>query len=171
MAKLTLILGGARSGKSTYALALAKKYKNVAFIATCQGKDCEMQQRIRRHKETRPAHWQTFEEPKEIAGLLQKMGNGFDCILIDCLTLLVSNLLLSRNKEAQIIKKIEAALVALKKKKARVIVVTNEVGLGLVPVNKLGRDFRDVAGKVNQLAGQEADEVFLTVAGIAMKVK
>jgi len=171
MAKITFILGGARSGKSTYALMLAKKYKNVAFIATCQGLDREMQERIRRHKRSRPAHWKTFEEPKELAGLLGRMDNGFDCILIDCLTLLVSNLLLAKHKEAEIIKRTEALLAALKKKKAKVILVANEVGLGLVPLNKLGRDFRDVAGKVNQLVGKEADAVFLTVAGIPMRVK
>ena len=171
MGKIILILGGARSGKSTYALALAKKHKDVAFIATCEGLDKEMRERIKRHKEARPRHWQTFEEPKEIAGLLAKLGNGFDCILIDCLTLLVSNLLLTKHKEAEIIKRTEVMLAQLKKKKAKVILVSNEVGLGLVPANKLGRDFRDIAGKVNQLAAAKADEVFFIVSGIPMRVK
>ena len=92
MGKITLILGGARSGKSSYALNLAKKYKKVAFIATCQGLDKEMRERIRLHKESRPKHWKTFEEPKELVKLIGKLNNSFDCILIDCLTLLVSNL-------------------------------------------------------------------------------
>ncbi|MFH0738664.1 MAG: bifunctional adenosylcobinamide kinase/adenosylcobinamide-phosphate guanylyltransferase [Candidatus Omnitrophota bacterium] len=171
MDKIILILGGARSGKSTYALGLAKKHKKVAFIATCQGLDKEMRERIRLHKETRPLHWQTFEEKKELAPLLMKIGNSFDCILIDCLTLLISNLILSGDNEAQVRKKIRAMLAALRKKKARVILVSNEVGLGLVPANKLGREFRDIAGKVNQMVAGEADEVFFTLSGLPLKVK
>ena len=92
MNKITLILGGARSGKSTYALKLASKYKKVAFLATCVGLDKEMRQRIRLHKEARPKHWETFEEPKDLVKVLAGLGNSFDCVLIDCLTLLVSNL-------------------------------------------------------------------------------
>lgn len=171
MSKITLILGGARSGKSSYALSLAKKYKKVAFIATCLGLDKEMQERIRLHKESRPKHWKTFEEPKDLAKLIGKLSNGFDCILIDCLTLLVSNLILSNNTEKQIFKKTEELLCVLSNKKVRVILVSNEVGLGLVPVSKLGRDFRDVAGRVNQLVAKNADEVFFIVAGIPLKIK
>ncbi len=171
MNKITLILGGARSGKSSYALCLAKKYKKVAFIATCLGLDKEMQERIRLHKESRPKHWKTFEEPKDLSRLIGKLDNGFDCILIDCLTLLVSNLILSKNTQEQILEKIEELLAVLSKKKARVILVSNEVGLGLVPVNKLGRDFRDIAGRVNQMAARNADKVFFVVAGIPLKIK
>ncbi len=171
MGKISLILGGARSGKSTYALSLAKNYKKVAFIATCQGLDKEMRERIQRHKETRPLHWRTFEEAKNPAPLLMKIGNEFNCILIDCLTLLVSNLILSGDKEAQVLKKIEAILAVLRKKKAKVIFISNEVGLGLVPANRLGRGFRDVAGKVNRTIAKEADEVFFTVSGIPLKIK
>jgi len=171
MNKITLILGGARSGKSSYALKLAKKYKKVAFIATCLGLDKEMQERIRVHKKSRPKHWKTFEEPKELAKLLGRLGNDFDCILIDCLTLLVSNLILSKNSQKQILKRIEELFYVLSKMKARVILVSNEVGLGLVPVNKLGRDFRDVAGRVNQMAAKNASEVFFVVAGIPLNIK
>ncbi|MEI6632123.1 MAG: bifunctional adenosylcobinamide kinase/adenosylcobinamide-phosphate guanylyltransferase [bacterium] len=171
MGKIILILGGARSGKSTYALGLAKKHKKVAFVATCQGLDKEMRERIRLHKETRPLHWQTFEENKELAPLLMKIGNSFDCILIDCLTLLVANLILSGDNEAQVLKKIRAMLAALRKRKARAILVSNEVGLGLVPANKLGREFRDIAGKVNQMVAGETDEVFFTLSGLPLKVK
>jgi adenosylcobinamide kinase/adenosylcobinamide-phosphate guanylyltransferase len=171
MNKITLILGGARSGKSSYALSLAKKYRKVAFVATCQGLDQEMRERIRRHQQTRPKSWKTFEETKELTSLLIKIGNNFDCILIDCLTLLVSNLILSRHKEAETLKKIEILLGTLRKNKAKVILVANEVGLGLVPRNKLGRNFRDIAGKVNQIIAKEADEVFFTVSGIPMRVK
>ncbi|MFA6357214.1 MAG: bifunctional adenosylcobinamide kinase/adenosylcobinamide-phosphate guanylyltransferase [Candidatus Omnitrophota bacterium] len=171
MNKITLILGGARSGKSTYALKLAKQYKKVAFVATCQGKDKEMQERIRLHKEARPKNWETFEEPKDLAKLLAKINRNFDCIIIDCLTLLVSNLILSKNKERQVLKKIEELLLVLGKTKANIILVSNEVGLGLVPMNKLGRDFRDVAGKVNQLAAEKSNQVFFMVSGLVLKVK
>lgn len=171
MDKITLILGGTRSGKSSYALTLAKKHKKVVFIATCQALDKEMQERINLHKETRPKHWETFEEPKELVKLLAKIDSRFDCILIDCLTLLVSNLMLSGNNQKQTLKKIEELLFTLNRKKAKVILVSNEVGLGLVPANRLGRDFRDIAGKVNQLAAQQAGQVFFMAAGLPLKIK
>jgi adenosylcobinamide kinase/adenosylcobinamide-phosphate guanylyltransferase len=171
MGKITLILGGARSGKSSYALNLAKKYKKVAFIATCQGLDKEMRERIRLHKESRPKHWKTFEEPKELAKLIGKLGSSFDCILIDCLTLLVSNLVLTGDKQEQVSKKIKELLFVLNKKKARIILISNEVGLGLVPVNKLGRDFRDIAGRMNQLVAKNSHEVIFVVSGLPLKIK
>jgi len=170
VSKIIFILGGARSGKSTYALSLAKKYRKVAFVATCQPLDKEMQERIRLHKKVRPGHWKTFEEPKDIEVLSGKIGNEFDCIIIDCLTLLVSNLILDGYKDGGILKKIDAMLVNFRKKKAKVVMVSNEVGLGLVPANKLGRAFRDVAGKVNQIIAKEADEVFFVVSGIPLKL-
>jgi len=171
MGKIILILGGARSGKSTHAVSLAKKHKKVAFVATCQPLDKEMKERIRLHKEARPENWKTFEEPRDLNSLLIKMGDTFDCILIDCLTLLVSNLVLAGYKKKDITEKIEAMLATLKKKKAMVIMVSNEVGLGLVPANKLGRDFRDIAGKVNQIAAKEANKVFFIVSGIPLEIK
>ena len=171
MGKITLVLGGARSGKSSFALGLAKKYKKVGFIATCDGLDREMRERIKKHKILRPKNWATFEKNKHIVSALDDMGNNFDCIIIDCLTLWVSNLLLSKNKEEKIAQEAVAVLARLKKNKARAILVSNEVGLGLVPVNKLGRKFRDIAGRVNQLAAKEADEVFFTVSGIPTKIK
>jgi adenosylcobinamide kinase/adenosylcobinamide-phosphate guanylyltransferase len=170
MNKTTLILGGARSGKSSYALSLAKKYKKVAFVATCQGLDKEMCHRIKLHQEARPKHWQTFEEPKELAELLGKK-HSFDCILIDCLTLWVSNLVLAGNSQKQIIEKVQELLLILNKNKARVILVSNEVGLGLVPANKLGREFRDIAGIANQVVASKANEVMFMVAGLPMIIK
>jgi len=171
MNKITLILGGARSGKSSQALSLAKRYKKVAFIATCQGLDKETRERIKLHQESRPKHWETFEEPKELAKLIGKLSNRFDCILIDCLTLLVSNLVLTGDKQEQVFKKIKELLLVLGKKKAKIILVSNEVGLGLVPVNKLGREFRDIAGIVNQIAAQQAGQVFFMAAGLSLKIK
>ncbi len=171
MGKIILILGGARSGKSTYALELAKKYKRVAFVATCQGLDKEMKQRIKLHQESRPRSWQTFEEPKNVDLLLKKLVNKFDCIIIDCLTLLVSNLLLAGGGQKTIEAKISKALAELKNKKTNAIIVSNEVGLGIVPEHKLGRDFRDIAGKVNQAVAKEATEVFFTISGIPTRIK
>lgn len=171
MGKITLILGGARSGKSTYALSLAKKYKKVAFIATCEGLDKEMRERINKHKEARPGHWDTFEEARNLVPLLNKLGDSFSCILIDCLTLLASNLVLNGEHEDRIIKKIEELLAILRKNKARVLFVSNEVGLGLVPANKLGRKFRDIAGKINQIVASESDEVFFMISGMPLKIK
>lgn len=171
MSKITLILGGARSGKSFYALTLAKKYKKVAFIATCQGLDQEMRLRIKLHKESRPKHWETFEEAKDLVKLVEKMDNRFDCIVIDCLTLLVSNLLLAKKSQEQIIDQVQELLLILKKNKSRVIMVSNEVGLGLVPVNRLGREFRDIAGKINQIIASKAGEVLFMAVGLPMKLK
>ena len=118
MGKITFILGGARSGKSAYALELAKKYKKVAFIATCQALDKEMRQRIKLHQKARPRHWQTFEEPTDVAGLLRKIGGDFQCIVIDCLTILVSNLLLGGCSQKIIENKINEMQKVLKKIKA-----------------------------------------------------
>ena len=172
MGKITFILGGVRSGKSTHALRLAKKHRNVAFIATChRRKDKEMEKRIRLHQKARPLHWKTYEETKDLASLFMEIGDLFDCIIIDCLTLLVSNLTLDGNSEAKIVKKIEALLATLRKKKAKVIMVSNEVGLGIVPNNKLARDFRDIAGKVNQIVAGHATEVFFMAAGLPLKIK
>lgn len=172
MGKITFILGGSRSGKSTYALELAKKHKrSVAFIATGEAKDAEMLQRIQLHKNNRPKHWKTFEESKNIVSLLKKEGNNFECIIIDCLTLLVSNLILAGSSQKSIEDKIHKILTTLKKLKARAIIISNEVGLGIVPKNKLARDFRDIAGRINQIVAGEADEVFFMVSGIPLKLR
>jgi len=171
MGKIILILGGARSGKSMYALRLAKKYKKVGFIATCQALDKEMRERILKHQKTRPKNFKTFEEFKDPLSLLNRIKKDFDCIIIDCLTLLVSNLILDGYKENEVLKNISNLLGALKKASAESIIVSNETGLGIVPAHKLGRDFRDIIGRVNQLVAKDADEVFFIVAGLAMTIK
>lgn len=172
MAKIIFILGGARSGKSTFALELVKKdKKKVAFIATCQPLDKEMAQRIKFHKKIRPGDWQTFEEPYKVSGLLHKIGTKFEVILIDCLTLLMSNLMLKGLKEDAITQEVNNILSALNKIKVKAIIVSNEVGLGIVPQNKLARDFRDISGKINQAVVRKSDEVFFMVSGIPTKIK
>src|SRR3989338_5184 len=152
MGKITFIIGGARSGKSRYALSLAKKEKTkrVAFIAACQPFDEEMKRRISLHRKNRPTGWQTFEEPYKLSSLLRKNSGRFDVVLIDCVTLLVSNLLLKNLSEGAIMEEIGKLLAALKKNKGKAIIVSNELGLGIVPGNKLARSFMDVAGMVNQ---------------------
>lgn len=172
MGKIIFILGGARSGKSAYALRVAgETAKRVAFIATCQPKDCEMKKRITLHKNSRPCHWKTFEEPQDPVLLLKKIGSKFDYIVIDCLTLMVSNLMLKGLKEAVIERKINKLLDVLNKIKAQSVIVSNDVGLGIVPENKLARDFRDITGRVNQLVAKESDEVFFLVSGIPWRIK
>lgn len=172
MRKITFIVGGARSGKSQFAIKLAKeKTKKVAFIAACQPLDEEMKKRIMLHKKARPAYWQTFEEPRDIVSLLGKIGDKFELILIDCLTLLLSNLILKNFKEKSIEAEVNQILSALKKIKAKSIIISNEVGLGIVPENKLARDFRDIAGRINQLVAAKSDEVFFMTAGIPLKIK
>lgn len=172
MGKLTFIIGGARSGKSTYALGLAEKNKNVAFIACAYSdSDPEMARRIESHKKGRPAHWQTFEESMNIACLLKEIGSQFDVILVDCLTLFISQLLIEDIEEGVIENQAREIVDAAKKIKAGVIIVSNEVGLGVVPEYPLGRQFRDVSGRINQEVARAADEVFFMVSGLPLQVK
>jgi len=172
MGKIIFILGGARSGKSQFAIKLAKeKSKRVAFIATCEPLDLEMKKRIMLHKKARPSRWQTFEEPCDIVSLLKKIGDKFELILIDCLTLLLSNLILKNFKERAVEMEVKQILSMLKKNKAKSIIISNEVGLGIVPENKLARNFRDIAGRMNQLVAAKSNEVFFMAAGIALKTK
>lgn len=171
MGKITFIIGGARSGKSSYALALAKKKKKVAFIATCEPLDAEMKRRISLHRRNRPGHWLTVEEPRDLNKAFQEIGGRFDCVVIDCLTLLISNLILKGIGQKAIEEKVTRALRQLKKIKGSAVLVSNEVGFGIVPQNKLSRGFRDVAGTINQLVAKEADEVILMVAGLPLRIK
>lgn len=171
MGKITFILGGARSGKSRYALKLAKEYSKIAFIATCEPLDSEMKKRIELHRKNRPLNWQTFEQPQCVSRLLKQIGNKYEMIVIDCLTLLVSNMLLKGNPEAAIENEVKKILSTLNKNRAKAILVSNEVGLGIIPDNKLGRDFRDIAGRINQGVAEESDEVFFIVSGIPWRIK
>ncbi len=168
MGKITLILGGVRSGKSQLAIKMAKeKGKRVAFIATCRPLDEEMEKRIALHKKSRPASWHTFEEPEDVQSALKKIGNRFDVIIIDCLTLLISNLLLKGLKEVDVEQKVKKIM----ETRANVIIVSNEVGLGIVPDNKLARAFRDIAGKMNQIVAKKASKVFFMASGLPLQIK
>lgn len=172
MGKVIFILGGARSGKSQFAIKIAKDMgKKVAFIATCQPLDKEMEKRIAIHKKARPKHWKTFEEPGMASLLLNKICNKFDFIIIDCLTLLVSNLLLNNFSKRSIEDEIKKILSTLAKAQCSCVIVSNEIGLGIVPENKLARDFRDIAGYINQIAANKANEVFFMVSGLSWRLK
>lgn len=171
--KLILVLGGARAGKSTFALHLAKQHAgdegSVCFIATAQAFDDEMAARIARHREERPTHWTTIEEPFQIDEAVITALNS-SVVLIDCVTLFVSNWLL-RSEERKLQEVAESFLSNIRSHAQTVICVSNEVGLGLVPETPLGRTFRDALGRVNQEFAEAADEVYLLVAGLPLRLK
>lgn len=172
MGKIIFIVGGARSGKSKYAAQLAgSSGGRVAFIATCKADDLEMKERIALHKKSRPAHWKTFEENNDLPVLLKKVAAGFEVIIIDCLTLLVSGFLLKGAEENTIKNKVNQILKIIKKTKTNAFIVSNEVGLGIVPENKLARDFRDITGRINQVVAGKSDSVFFMVSGIPWRIK
>jgi adenosylcobinamide kinase/adenosylcobinamide-phosphate guanylyltransferase len=174
---LILVLGGARSGKSAFAQQLARQRgKKVLFIATAEAKDGEMIERVRHHRAVRPKQWDTVEEPVSLA---QAVGEAtqYDVLLVDCLTLWVNNLLLQANErltetdtEAAILDATRGLLRAYEKGKATLILISNEVGMGLVPPYPLGRNYRDILGRVNQLIAAQADRVYLMVAGLAVEL-
>jgi adenosylcobinamide kinase/adenosylcobinamide-phosphate guanylyltransferase len=161
---LILVGGGARSGKSSYALQLARERgARRAFVATAQAYDDEMRERIARHQQERDPSFTTFEEPLDLAALLPRLETNFDAIVLDCLTLWLSNRMLSdRPIDASFLERASPALL---------IAVTNEVGCGIVPENELARRFRDEQGRLNQLAARHADEVYWMVFGCPLRVK
>lgn len=163
------VLGGARSGKSSFALAQASvRPGRKAYIATAQPFDDEMKVRIERHRMERPDDWDTFEEPLDLPGLLTKIKDSHEVILIDCLTLWLSNLMLA---DRDILKETEFLISALTAVGGSVFAVSNEVGFGIVPENEMARKFRDLAGTLNQRVAAAADRVYLVVAGIPIKIK
>lgn len=179
MGKLTFILGGARSGKSALAEKLAQKHPGrVLYIATAEALDEEMQARIRAHQALRPENWQTLESPRNVARALQEVKTPYDLVLLDCLTLLVSNLLLAHSEpeaeqvdpalDAVVSAEVDALLAEMAHSPADWIVVSNEVGLGLVPPYPLGRAFRDLLGRANQRLAAQANAAYLLVAGMAL---
>jgi len=172
VSSLTFITGGARSGKSSFAEKLAvKSAKDRLYIATMQGLDEEMKERIKRHKKQRGESWRTIEEPLDLLPCLKKENKNETVILIDCLTLWVTNRMLNGEKEVEILKAAENIAKFCAGAKAKVIVVSNEVGMGLVPDNKLGRDFRDIQGRVNRIFAERAAKVFFMVSGIPLEAK
>ena len=163
-----LLIGGARAGKSSLAARLAHKTSlPVTFVATAEAGDEEMEQRIARHRAERPAEWTTLEEPVALAQAVDRAGAD-DTVIVDCLTLWVSNLILAGHDDEEVQARAEAAAAQAAGRAGRTLVVTNEVGLGVHPTSDLGRRFRDLLGRVNAIWADQAEEVILVVAGRAM---
>ena len=173
MNKIIFIIGGCRSGKSTYALQTAEKMpaERKIFIATCVPQDNEMKQRVARHQKERSHTWTTVEEPLHLPQALLENSPKADVILVDCLTLWVSNLLMQSGDEKKIADKIPQLIDALEKATCPIVLVSNEVGTGIVPENRLARQFRDITGWVNQAVAKSANKVVWMVAGIPVTVK
>ncbi|MCX5998616.1 MAG: bifunctional adenosylcobinamide kinase/adenosylcobinamide-phosphate guanylyltransferase [Chloroflexi bacterium] len=184
--KSILILGGARSGKSSLAQDMARGLgERVLFVATGAPLDDEMRSRIEAHRQNRPPSWRTLEASLDVGPSIATCLGDSDVVIIDCITLLVSNVLLAgcdgQNEEVDRIDYAEAAarldkemhglLRCIRVSQATYIVVSNEVGMGLVPVHKSGRVYRDLLGKANQMLAKEADDVYLVVAGIPWRLK
>ena len=179
MGRLTLILGGARSGKSSYAQSLAEETgKAVTFLATAQALDEEMSARIQKHRAERPVHWETLEAPLEIASHARQITS--EVVVLDCITLLVNNLLMRFVKDdlvdempftQAVQKEVNELIRNIREQKQDWMLISNEVGLGLVPPYQMGRVYRDVLGWANQRLAREADKVIFMVAGIPTVIK
>lgn len=177
MGKIILVTGGARSGKSLFAERYAAAHgKTVAYIATAQIYDEEMRDRVKRHRERRPDNWVTYEAPYQAENVFKEIAT--ETILFDCLTLYMTNLLLSQQAPADreerftyIMTEIEKLLNAAQQCGKTVVFVTNEVGDGIVPENELAREYRDVAGSVNQKMAAAADDVYAVICGLAINIK
>lgn len=177
MGKITFITGGARSGKSSLALSLAsgnssgQEAKRV-FIATLgpldEDLDEEMKGRVEQHRRERGAEWETIEEPLDIARLIAGLDGKYDAVVLDCLTLWLSNVMLSGREP---LGEMDAFIAAIKKTEGALFIVSNEVGMGIVPENAVAREFRDLAGRLNQAVAEAATEVYLTVSGIPVRIK
>lgn len=185
MGRIVLVTGGARSGKSSFAeLMIAGIGADIAYIATAQSLDEEMADRIAKHRLQRPSSWQTIEAPTRPSAVIAGEGRAFSAILLDCLTVLITNRMLAHSMdwdqptvaqlnaaEADVMAEIEAIIAAAAESPADLVAVTNEVGYGIVPIAPLARFFRDCAGRVNQRMAAAAAEVYLVVSGIPIRIK
>ncbi len=170
--KISIVTGGARSGKSSYASELAKESNlDVIYLATAQIKDEEMKNRIEIHRSSRPASWKTIEEPINVIGAVSKEEIKNRCVIVDCLTLYVTNLILADYTDEMIFERARQVASFFKREVLFPIFVTNEVGSGIVPENHLARRFRDVSGMVNQIFSRYSDTVYLVACGIPVKIK
>jgi adenosylcobinamide kinase / adenosylcobinamide-phosphate guanylyltransferase len=174
IARLILVGGGARSGKSHFALGYARQLAAAGplpalFVATGQAFDDEMRSRIDRHRSERGPELETMEEPLRLASALAAADPG-RVVLVDCLTLWLSNLLLADTTEAEILRQVEAVAATSAERAGPTLLVTNEVGLGLVPETPLGRRFRDLAGATHQRLAAAADEVYAAIMGMVLRI-
>jgi adenosylcobinamide kinase/adenosylcobinamide-phosphate guanylyltransferase len=177
-APFVLVGGGARSGKSRFALARAEALGrrglggHGVFVATAEASDDEMRARITRHREERVGRWRTVEAPLELpAALEQAFATDADVVLVDCLTLWLSNLLVGGASAADVLRRVEELRAALARRSVPVVLVTNEVGMGLVPETPLGRLFRDLAGISHQRLARDADELHVAVLGVVLRLR
>lgn len=169
--RIIFITGGARSGKSDYALKTAEDIGKIrGYIATAEALDDEMRERIEIHRKSRGDGWHTIEEPRDLLRLFESPQIKYDVLIIDCLTLWVSNLIGDGLNDEDIIKMADSLSKRIDKYKQNIIFVTNEVGMGIVPDNPLSRRFRDIAGKVNQIIAAVSNEVYIMVSGIPVKI-
>lgn len=168
--KIVFVIGGARSGKSAFALKMACSVPGEkAYIATAEALDGEMEERIKKHKDQRGDAWATFEEPLSLANVIGEISGRYSVIVVDCLTLWLSNIMHGAlDIEAQI-KSLTSKLSS--HRSSLLCLVSNEVGMGIVPENEVARRFRDMAGHLNQRVAEIADEVYLVTAGIPLKIK
>jgi len=177
--KSTLITGGARSGKSRRAQELALKTgDSVLFVATAEAGDEEMKRRIKAHRKVRPANWTTLEVTTQIGRNITRNIGQAGIVIIDCITMLVNNVFQHHEEttdatliEKAVVAEIKELIKCMEHSNARFIIVTNEVGLGIVPADRVSRLYRDLLGKANQMLAEHADEVYLMVAGIPITIK
>lgn len=183
--KFIFILGGVRSGKSRFALELARQwqYEDVLFVATAEAKDEEMRERIEKHRKERPDYWKTLESPRNVGKAINEYPTPVNGVIIDCVTVLLGNIMSEMDEsemdepysidllESIVFDEFNQICEAYQKSTADFIVVSNEVGLGVVPAFASGRIYRDVLGTINQKFAAVADEVFFLISGIPLKVK
>lgn len=173
MKEIIFVIGGCRSGKSSHALHAAEEMpgNRKIYIATCMPQDEEMKQRVAKHRQERSKNWVTIEEPLQLASAISQNGPEADVLLVDCLTLWVSNLLMETDDERQIEKRIAELIAALERATGPIVLVSNEIGTGIVPQNKLARQYRDIIGLANQAVAKTAGRVIWMVAGIPVTIK
>jgi len=177
MARTILITGGARSGKSVFAEKLALEFEApFCYLATSQTLDDEMRQRVHLHRERRGEEWHTLEEPLDLLRSLKDSDGRYGVILVDCITLWLSNLLFAcENREGDpeelVLSDVRQVADGLRELESPLILVSNEVGMGIVPENRLARLYRDIAGRANQLLAAASDEVHVVISGIPLRLK
>ena len=169
---VTLVLGGARSGKSRYAQDLASAFPRVVYLATARREDAEMRTKIARHRRDRPSSWKTIEVSADLDCALREEGPRADLLLIDCLTFYMANIMGRKSGGHNRVRThIQSLCEAVREAEASVVIVSNEVGSGIVPPYRSGREYRDLLGELNQQIAKVADRVILMVAGLPLTVK
>jgi adenosylcobinamide kinase / adenosylcobinamide-phosphate guanylyltransferase len=171
MPDVIYVTGGARSGKSSYALRLAEPYERRVFLATAEAFDGEMQRRIDKHREEREGLFTTVEEPVFIDRAIRNLPEGTGVVLLDCLTVWLGNLMHHLGDEAAISERIDALLDVLQAPPCDIILVSNEVGMGIVPENPMAREFRDLAGTLNRKVAERAKQAYLLCSGLPLVLK